>query len=211
MKHLTFFTFFIISISVLYAQKNDPQALIKQASEKAAAYQTISAEFTYSLKNSAAKLDDSQKGKITVKGEKYRLEIARQIILCDGKTINTIMPDAKEVQINDIEDMDDAITPSKIFSDYYKNFTAKSITEKTIKGIACQIIELDPINKKEFSKAVLTIAKADLVPQELQMTDKKGTIHTYTLENFKANQPIEDTFFIFNPKDYKDFDVIDMR
>jgi outer membrane lipoprotein-sorting protein len=211
MKRLSFFTIFIVSATIIFAQKVDPQALLKQASEKAAAYQTISAEFTYSLKNISAKLDDSQKGKIAVKGDKYRLEIAQQIILCDGKTIYTIMPDAKEVQINAVEEMDDAITPSKIFSDYYENFTAKSVTEKTIKGIVCQTIELEPVNKKEFSKAVLTVAKSDLVPQELQMTDKKGTFHTYILENFKANQTIDDTVFTFQSGDYKDYEVIDMR
>ena len=209
MKRLSFITIMIVSAAVAFAQKVDPQALLKQASEKAAAYQTISAGFTYSLKNT--KVDDSQKGKIMVKGDKYRLEIAQQIIICDGKTVHVVMPDAKEVQINDINDMDNAITPNKIFTDYYKNFTAKSVTEKTVKGIVCQAIELEPANKKEFTKAILTVAKSDLIPQELQMTDKKGTIHTYTLENFKANQPIDDAVFTFKSADYKGYEVIDMR
>ena len=211
MKQLTFIAVIIVSAAVAFAQKVDPQALLKQASEKAAAYQTISADFTYSLKNASARLDDSQKGKITVKGDKYCLEIAQQIIFSDGKAVYTVMPDAKEVQINDIEDMDDAITPSKIFTDYYKNFTATSVTEKTIKGIVCQVIELESVNKKEFTKAVLTVAKSDLIPQELQMTDKKGTLHTYTLEHFTVNQPIDDAVFTFKQGNYKDYDVIDMR
>ena len=211
MKQLSFITIFIVSAAVAFAQKVDPQALLKQASEKAAAYQTISAGFTYSLQNASAKLNDSQKGDITVKGDKYRLEIAQQVIFSDGKTVYTIMPSAKEVQINDIEDMEDAITPSKIFTDYYKNFTAKSVTEKTVKGLVCQSIELEPVNKKDFTKAVLTVVKSDLTPQELQLTDKKGTLHTYTLENFKANQPIDDAVFTFKSYDYKDYDVIDLR
>jgi len=211
MKRLLFIVIIFIGAAVAFAQKVDPQTLLKQASEKAATYQTISANFTYSLKNTAAKLDDSQKGKIAVKGDKYRLEIAQQILLCDGKTIYTIMPDAKEVQINDLEDMDDAITPSKIFTDYYKNFTAKSVTEKTVKGVVCQVIELESAKKNEFTKATLTIVKSDLMPQEIQMTDKKGTIHTYTLENLQVNLPIEDAVFTFKSSDYKDYEVIDMR
>jgi len=115
------------------------------------------------------------------------------------------------VQINDIEDMDDAITPNKIFTDYYKNFTAKSVTEKTVKGVVCQVIELDPVSKKDFTKAVLTVAKSDLIPQELQLTDKKGTLHTYVLENFKVNQPIDDAVFTFKQGDYPDYEVIDLR
>jgi len=211
MKRLSFIAIIFISAAVAFAQKVDPQALLKQASEKAATYQTISGSFIYSLKNVSAKLDDSQKGKIMVKGDKYRLEIAQQVILYDGENVYTIMPDAKEVQINDLEDMDNAITPNKIFTDYYKNFTAKSVTEKTVKGVVCQAIELEPVNKKEFSKAVLTIVKSDLMPQEIQMTDKKGTIHTYTLEDFKVNQPIDDTVFTFKSSDYRNYDVIDMR
>jgi outer membrane lipoprotein-sorting protein len=211
MKRVSFIAIIIVSAAVAFAQKVDPQALLKQASEKAAAYQTISVGFTYSLQNASAKLNDSQKGDITIKGDKYRLDIAQQIILSDGKTVYTIMPNAKEVQINDIEDMEDAITPSKIFTDYYKNFTAKSVTEKTVKGVVCQVIELEPTSKRDFTKAVLTIAKSDLIPQELQLTDKKGTLHTYTLENFKVNQPIDDGAFTFKQGDYKDYEVIDMR
>ena len=211
MKRLTFIAIIIVSAAVAFAQKVDPQALLKQASEKAAAYQTIAAGFTYSLQNTAAKLNDSQKGDITVKGDKYRLEIAQQTILSDGKTVYTIMPSAKEVQINDIEDMEDAITPNKIFTDYYKNFTAKSVTEKTVKGVVCQVIELEPVSKKDFTKAVLTVAKSDLIPQELQLTDKKGTLHTYTLENFKVDQPIDDAVFTFKQGDYPDYEVIDLR
>jgi len=211
MKRLSFIAIILVSAAVAFAQRVDPQALLKQASEKAAAYQTISGNFTYSLKNTSARLDDSQKGKIMVKGEKYRLEIAQQIILCDAKNIYTIMPDAKEVQINDLDDMDDAITPNKIFTDYYKDFTAKSVTEKTVKGVVCQVIELEPAKKNEFTKAILTIVKSDLMPQEIQMTDKKGTIHTYTLEDFKVNQPIDDAVFTFKPTDYKGYEVIDLR
>ncbi|MCL2042457.1 MAG: outer membrane lipoprotein carrier protein LolA [Bacteroidales bacterium] len=211
MKRLSFIAIIIVSAAVAFAQKVDPQVLLKQASEKAAAYQTIAAGFTYSLQNTAAKLNDSQKGDITIKGDKYRLEIAQQTILSDGKTVYTIMPNAKEVQINDIEDMNDAITPNKIFTDYYKNFTAKSVTEKTVKGVVCQVIELEPVSKKDFTKAVLTVAKSDLIPQELQLTDKKGTLHTYVLENFKVDQPIDDAVFTFKQGDYPDYEVIDMR
>lgn len=211
MKRLSFIIIMLVCAVAVFAQKIDPQTLLKQASEKAAAYQSISANFIYSLKNVSAKLDDSQKGKIMVKGDKYRLEVAQQIILYDGKAIYTIMPDAKEVQINNLEDMDNAITPNKIFTDYHKNFTAKSVTEKTVKGVVCQEIELESVRKKEFVKAVLTIVKSDLTPQEIQMTDKKGTIHTYTVESFKANQPIEDAVFTFKASDYKGYEVIDMR
>ena len=211
MKRLSFIAIIILSATVAFSQKVDPQTLLKQASDKAAAYQSFSAGFTYSLKNVSAKLNDSQKGKITVKGDKYRLEIAQQIILHDGKNIYTIMPDAKEVQINALEDMENALTPNKIFTDYYKDFTAKSVTESTVKGVVYQVIELEPVRKKEFTKAVLTIVKSDLTPHEIQLTDKKGTLHTYTLENLKVNQPIEDAVFNFKSSDYKDYDVIDMR
>jgi outer membrane lipoprotein-sorting protein len=192
-----------------YAQT--AQQLLQDVSAKAAAYQTISAGFTYSLQNTAAKLNDSQTGKLTVKGDKYRLEIARQIILCDGKTVWTLMPDTKEVQINNLSDMEDAITPNKIFSEYYKKFSAKSVSEKTIQNIAYKVIDLEPVDKKEFSNAALTVQKSGLTPYELKLTDKRGTVHTYTLNNFKANAAVNDAVFSFNAGDYKDYEIIDMR
>jgi len=73
------------------------------------------------------------------------------------------------------------------------------------------MIELEPVSKKDFTKAVLTVTKSKLIPQELQLTDKNGTTHTYTLEDVKVNQSINDTVFTFQSGDYKDYEVIDMR
>lgn len=208
----------VVSILILnlicvfaFAQKEDPQALLKRASDKISAYETMSADFVYTLENSGANLTDSQMGKLTIKGSKYILEIGKQAVISDGETIYTVLKDAKEVQINAAADMDELMSPSKLLTEYYQKFKAKSVENKTIKGVACQVIDLDAAKDKELASAVLTIVASDLSPKELKAIDKKGTTHTYQISNFKANHTIEDAKFTFNRGDYPGFEVIDMR
>ncbi|MDR0363729.1 MAG: outer membrane lipoprotein carrier protein LolA [Bacteroidales bacterium] len=200
----------MISI-IAFAQKETPQELLQRASDKINAYKTMSANFVYTLENTGANLTDSQTGKLTLKGDKYILELGKQIIINDGKTIYTILKDAEEIQVNNAADMDDLLSPNKILTEYYQKFKAKSVTNKTIKGIPSQVIELDAGKDKDFSSATLIIAKSDLSPKELQLIDKKGTKYIYQINNFKANNPIDDAEFTFNKNDYSGFEVIDMR
>lgn len=194
-----------------YAQKETPQDLLKRASDKMASYKTISANFTYMLNNTSANLNDSQTGKLMIKGNKYILELGRQVIMSDGQTVYTILADAEEIQVNNIEDMGDMLSPDKIFTEYYRKYNAKTAASKTVGGVACHVIDLDTGKDKDFSKAALTIAKADLSPKEFQLTDNKGTVHTFKLTDFASNKEIEDVKFSFNKDKYPGFEIIDMR
>src|SRR6185503_13342232 len=90
----------ILSTSfVVNAQDQDPKAkaILDDLSKTTKAHKTMSAEVVYNTYNKDKKaLDKPQSWKIQVKGQKFRLEIPGNSIVCDGKTIWNHNKDAKE-------------------------------------------------------------------------------------------------------------------
>ncbi|MDD4848773.1 MAG: outer membrane lipoprotein carrier protein LolA [Bacteroidales bacterium] len=211
MKKISLFLVVTVLMSAtIFAQSKD---LLKQVSDKMASYSTIKAAFSYTMKNTKSGINESQSGNLRVKKSKYFLEIAGQNIYCDGVTVWSVIPDAKEVQINSVADMgDDALTPDKLFTSYYNNFKLKSSEEKNYAGKPAYYMELTPNDKNfEYTKVVLIVEKNTLNPKELQLSDKKGSQYSYILKNLVTNETMSDALFQFDSKKHTDFDIIDLR
>lgn len=194
----------------IFAQSKD---LLKQVSDKMAGYKTIKASFSYTMKNPKLGIDETQNGNLRVKKSKYYLEIAGQLIYCDGVTIWSAISDAKEVQISDVSDMgEESLTPDKLFTSYYNNFKLKSSEEKNYSGKPAYFMELISNNKNfEYNKVILIVDKVTLNPKELQLSDKKGSLYIYILKNLITNELMNDESFKFDFNKHSDYEVIDMR
>ena len=79
------------------AKQNDAEKLIERISKRYKAFKTIKADFVYTIENKQQKSIEKQKGNILVKGNKFRLDIANQLIICDNKTIWTYSREVNEV------------------------------------------------------------------------------------------------------------------
>ncbi len=80
-----------------------------------------------SMTNEIDKVNDEFKGKITVKGNKFRLVLPEQELFNDGATQWTYLPEAKEVTIDNYDPNSDDINPSKISSMYKKGYKYLSL------------------------------------------------------------------------------------
>ena len=67
-------------------QKSDPKAvaILDKVNKKYAAYKSMQIELTLTIQDGAYK--EVQKGKVTVKGNKFKIESRDQEIVSDGKT-----------------------------------------------------------------------------------------------------------------------------
>ena len=92
-----------ISLSSM-AQDQQAKAILDKLSAKTKAYSTIKAEFQYSIKNKTEGINETQTGKLELKGDYYFLSIKGQDVISNNKSIWTILKDAEEVQINDMPD-----------------------------------------------------------------------------------------------------------
>jgi len=174
-------------------------------------YGTIKTEFSYKMKNLEADIDETTQGTLYVKGDKYRLLIAGQEVISDGETIWTYIEDAEEVQVNSAEESEEAITPSNLLTAYNKDYKSKFIRESFQYGTTVNIIDLTPVEGKSYYKVRVIIDKEKDQLLEITIFDKNGSTYSYIISEFSPNVELEDSYFNFNPADFPDVDVIDMR
>ncbi len=214
------FLFFLLifAIESATAQKEtiDEKAkgILNELSKKTRAYNSIKAEFDYSIENIKEKISETKKGSLTLKKEKYKFSIAGQEIVSDGKTLWTYIKDAGEVQIDNAPDsnkVDNSLSPTNIFTVYEKGFKYKWEKEEVREGKTMHIINLYPIkaNEKPYHTIKLFIDKNAMEINTVLVLNKDGGKYTYHLTKFETNLPLKDGDFIFDTSRAKE--IIDLR
>lgn len=202
---------FAFTLNVTFSQNNTKaDEVLNALSTKLEALETMKIEFSYIMGNAAEKINESKSGSIYIKGDKYRLYIADQLIISDGVTIWTILKDSKEVQINNV-DPKNQNTPNKMLTSYNKNYRAKFIKEAPSQGFVMQTIDLTPNTTQSFYKIRLEINKSKNIMHSSTIYDKNGTTYTYLVSSFTENPKVFDSRFTFNKSEYADYEINDMR
>lgn len=191
--------------------KKTSDEILKQVSEKTKSFSTIKVAFTYNMDNPGAKVHESESGVLLVKGDNYRLDIAGQRVISDSKTSWTYVSESNEVQINTVEDNDNALTPNKLLTSYGEDYKSKLVNEITKDGRAQYVIELKPNTEKNFTTVELNIDKELYRILRIAIQDKSGNTFTYIVNKFETNVPVKETDFTFDPKEFPGVEVIDMR
>jgi outer membrane lipoprotein-sorting protein len=194
---------------------SDPEAkkVLDAVSAKFKTYKTVKAAFSLKVEGSNGKSQGNKTGTVYMKGTKYYVNITGQEIFCDGSNIWTYDKSAKEVQITQFDASANAITPQKLFTNFYdKDFLYKLNGEKKQGKVTLQEIELTPIDKnKPFFKVLVNVNKATQNIVGTTVFDKNGNKYTYTVSNLSPNTAIDDNQFVFDAKKYPGVEVVDLR
>ena len=217
-KAIATIVFLLINVSVqcfcpVYGQY-DPKAeeILDQVSKKYESIKSYKAEFSYQLENQQTKVKDKFTGEIIVKGSKFTINLGNQEIINNGSTVWTFLRDENEVNISDYTPNEDEVTPTKIYSMYKSGFKYLYANEEKIKGVAYNVIDLNPENKnKPYFKIRLWINKKDHSVAMWKIFEKNGNRFLYTVSKFVSNPKLEDAIFTFDKTKYKDVEVIDLR
>jgi len=208
-----FILLLMVSISTVWAQR-DPKALevLDAMSEK---YQNVGgfkAKLVYKLENPTERLNETFRGEITVLGDKYRLKIGEQEIINNGSTIWTYLREVNEVNVDNYYPEDDPMAPAKIYTIYREGYKYTFVEETKQKGRIVQVVDLEPENKDEpFYKIRLTIDKEDKTLVNYKVFDKNGNRYLWTVSDFEPNLNLTASHFEFDPGEYKDVEIIDLR
>lgn len=211
MKRKAILTILLVFSTILaFNQSKDIKAstLLEEVSKKAKSYKSIKVDFSYSMENTKAKINEEKTGTLLVSGDKYKMSAAGQTVICDGKTIWTYIKESNEVQVNALENKDDALTPSKLLTSYNSNYKSKIIKSA---DPATELVELIPNTSKNFTKAILGIDKAKKQVKSFTLYDKSGNTFSYKIKNYLTDTPVTDADFSFDAKKFPGVEVIDMR
>lgn len=207
----------LLSGITLNAQDQDPKAkvILDDLSKTTKTYKTIVADYVFTMLNKDGKQTEKQNGKVQIKGEKFKLEIPGNTIVCDGKTLWNYNKDAKEVTIKNFDGKnEDQLNPSKLFTLYETGYKYKFDKEEKVGAITCSVIDLFPADKpekKKFHTIKLYVDKAKKQVAQIKMIMKDGTKQVYELKGIKPNQALADNLFVFDTKGLKPDQIIDER
>ena len=192
----------------------DPKAreVLDTMSDKIKSIDAYSADISYSLINEVDGINDQFKGKIVVKKDMYKLELPEQVVINNGTTVWTYLPDVNEVNIDNYDPDEDEITPSKMYDAYRKGYKYIFLGEEVKNGEMTSIIDLVPNDiDAQFFKIKLFITKKDHLLKGWTMFEKSGTQYVYMINNFDENVTVRDNDFEFSAAKYPGVDIIDLR
>jgi outer membrane lipoprotein-sorting protein len=189
------------------------QDILNTLSSKYKSYKSIKANFTIVIEDQHDKSKQEQIGTLCLKGNKYKLQIAGQDIISDGKTRWTYVKDANEIQIDNQKKDENSITPTNIFTIYEKGWQSKYTGEKQTRNITYQSIELVPSEgkSKNVFKVKLSVDKSQKTISSAVIYDKNGSIQTISVNKFIPDGANDDSIYIFNSSNYPGSEVVDLR
>jgi len=198
----------------ILAQTNEKAVeILDQVTAKTKNFNTIKADFSFSMHNTQENIDEKYEGTISIKGDKYKAHLMNVDTYFDGKTLWTHMIEEGEVNVDEPDPNDEeTLNPASIFTIYQTGFKYAYLGEKTVDGVVVYSIDLFPVNRdKPYSKINLEIVKEDLKISSIKQIGKDGNNYTIKVKKMEINLPMSDSMFAFDKAAHPDVDIIDMR
>ena len=214
MKHLFIACAVAFSLIAGNATAQDAKAkgILEAVSKKVNGLKSLKANFALKLAGANGKVRETKKGTFLMKGQKYRVTLQGQEIICDGHTVWTYMKDGNEVQVSNYNPSEQTISPTKLFTNFYdKEYKYRYVGARTVGGKACDVVEMIPVNKaKQLSKVELAVDKASTIIGG-NVWEKNGNQYQYEVSGYTPNAAVTDAQFTFNAKEHPGVEVVDLR
>ncbi len=194
------------------AQDAKAKAILDKVSAKFQGMKTLKANFALTINDAKGKTKDTKKGAFLMKGNKYRVNMGGQQIICDGKSVWTYLQANKEVQVTAFDPNAQTLSPAKLFSgSYNKEYKSTYAGEKTVSGKKVDVIELVPVANKSFKKVELYVDKASSMISGGNIYEKSGASYGYSISGVAPNAAVSDAEFTWDAKKNPGVEVVDLR
>jgi len=180
--------------------------LLDDVAKKVENYENIYIEFNHKLDNDEADVHQETRGHVTLEGDLYHFNYMGTEQLFDGKKTYLIIHEDEEVIIQDpLDNIDESLTPSKMFSFYQNGYSYNMGDLKTLKGIKIQNVKLTPIDSNsEISTIIIGIDIKTMHIFNIIETGNNNTVTTLEIRSFKTNRPVSKSLFQFDDAKYRD-------
>jgi outer membrane lipoprotein carrier protein len=226
MKKILFsLTALLLALPVLQAQPttdytkasdSDPAAtaILERVKANYDSYTSLEASFTLQIEFPEEPMEE-QTGKMVQQGEKYRVDLEAQSIICDGSTVWLYLPNNREVQINDADfgEEEGMLSPTDLLQAYESGeYVYVLVNEFMENGVAVQQIEFKPLDpESEFTKMRLTVEKGSAKIVRMKTFSRDGSRFTLILDQLTPNKTFPASTFTWQTSECPDCYVEDLR
>ncbi len=210
MKTLPLLLASVLITSTSFSQTINSEVILNKLSNSMKNLNTFYVEFNANIKNTSTGVNESEKGKGWVKGNKYFATYGDITLLSDGKKTWTVINEEQSVYESYASDDEESMNPKKLMTIWENGFKNKYEKASTFNGENVHVIKLFPINPDDADYHTIllyvTVKMNELKKAVMKTND--GTTMTYHLTKFVSNEEIADSKFIFNKTKYPGFAVI---
>lgn len=207
----------LIPLSVLGQSDEKAAAILSAVSKTNGDYKDIHVDFSYTLQNQKANINDTRDGELILAGTKFHLQLMGQDIYSDGDIVWYVMKEDQEVHIKSIEEFreETELDPANFFSQYDKGFKSKFHGDETKDGKSLNVVDLFPEDpgQKPYSRIRMGVDKNNNHIVYSKTFGKDGTDYLLEVKSMEANQGISADQFVFSQSKYEneDYDIVDFR
>ena len=189
----------------------DPEAelILESMSKKYKSKSAFMSTFQQNLINEVSTIDESISGTVYVKGDKYKLEIAGQIIFNDGQDLWSYSEEIMEVTVSTYDKEEQEISLTNIW-DLYREGYKYGLNVPDPQGN--WVIDLEPIERgvEAFYKIRMVISNEyDL--KSFRIFEESGNQYNYIITKLIDRSDLTDDFFTFDLAQYPEVELIDFR
>lgn len=209
---ITIFTLFL-SLGIFAQNSAESRNIVDKTYKDYISSDGIKLSFTLTTIDSQGQEYDTQKGKASVKGDKFHLETTDMDVWFDGKTQWVLMKSIKEVNVSNPSDSEVAsISPLALLGLYREGYVLKSPINKSLKNRSVYQINMIPVNgNAEFKDITVYIDKTSSRLLQAEFTMKNNMKSKIDITDYNDNYKFSDSDFVFDITQNRDLEVIDLR
>jgi outer membrane lipoprotein-sorting protein len=187
--------------------------ILGKVKSKLQGFNTIYIEFESSLHNTQADINEESRGKLFIKGDKFKLHFLDYIVYNNGSTQWTQLIEEKEVNISEPDPEETELANlNYLLQNYDTRYKVKYVAERFEDNRALLEVDLYPKNRDvSYSRITMKVDKDKNIPYEINYVGKDGNLFTFKIKTFSPNRPMEDKIFAFSKTENPGCEVIDMR
>lgn len=205
----------ILSIFVCFAfakavnaQSSKADALLKEVAAKYKSYSNVNFTYKANLRNDKANQNMDIQGDAILSGDKYNVNFMGSTFIYDGSKLYNINREDEQVTISSKDDSEMGITPSNILTFYEKGYNRSWDIEQNVRGRKVQYVKLTPIkSNSDYKQILLGIDVNTKHIYNAIITERSGTVITFTMASLKTNTTLPKSTFSFNAQSYKGWDI----
>ncbi len=190
---------------------DDAESLVSKIQKKYDSAKNATITFTESIQFGATKIEQNFRGTLVVrKGNKYRVEMERQTVVTDGKSIWSFNKTTNQLFVDRYEEDPRTISPDKVLVSLPDRYTPAILGKEILGKKETTIVKLLPREEDSHIRGIKVWVDTDQwIMRKVQVVDASDNQYTYTADETTFDTGVPDSLFSFSPP--PGASVIDLR
>ena len=170
-------------------------------------------KFNFKLEIKSEDINEVQNGYALIENEKFYYKTEEREVICDGVNVWTYLPEDNECYIDLLEDLDNTLNPSEIFTLWKEGFKFKYMNKTIVNNQTIHKIKMFPTepDKNTYHTVLVNVNESLKLITEASVKTKDGVTIKTSISKLTSNPKINTNQFSWDADSHPNSDEIDNR